>query len=120
VNEVPFPVADWRNDPHWLVKSFFNYVCEQRAFVKALDIITQRCGYDYNEEYCVFPDPDDPDPRLHFSGVAFGIFGMFDDEEVVITEVEFWRYIQQAGLFWIEHNNADMDEVRRILLRIPG
>jgi hypothetical protein len=116
VNKVPFPVADWRDDPHWTVKSFFNYVCEQRALVRALDVVTQRGTYAYNEEYCAFPDPDDPDPRLHFNGVAFGV----SDEEVIITESEFWRYVQQAGLFWIEHNKADADVVRRILLRVPG
>jgi hypothetical protein len=116
VNKAPFPVADWRDDPHWTVKSFFNYVCEQRALVRALDVVTQRGTYAYNEEYCAFPDPDDPDPRLHFNGVAFGV----SDEEVIITESEFWRYAQQAGLFWIEHNKADADVVRRILLRVPG
>ena len=82
----------------------------------ALDAITQRCGYAYNEEYCSFPDPDDSDPNLHFDGVAFGV----SDEEVVITEIECWRYVRQAGLFWIEQNRADADAVKQILLRIPG
>jgi hypothetical protein len=116
VNKVPFPVADWRNDPHWMVKSFFNYVCEQRALVKALDVITQKRGYAYNEEYCVFPDPDAPDSSLHLNGVAFGV----SDEEVVITEAECWQYVRQVGLFWIEHNKVDADAVKRILLSIPG
>jgi hypothetical protein len=48
--------------------------------------------------------------------VAFGV----SDEEVIITESEFWRYAQQGGLFWIEHNKADADVIRRILLRVPG
>lgn len=98
-----------------MVKSFFNYVCEQRALIRALDAITQRCGYAYNEEYCFFPDPNDPDSSLHFDGVAFGV----SDEEVVVTEVECWQYVRQAGHFWVEQNKADADVVRRILLRIP-
>jgi hypothetical protein len=81
-----------------MVKSFFNHVCEQGAPVKALDAITQRYGYVYNDEYCIFPDPDDPDPSMHFNGVAFGV----SDEEVVITEVECWRHARQAGFFWID------------------
>jgi hypothetical protein len=116
VNKVPFPVADWRNDPNWMIKSFFNYVCEQGALVEVLDAITKKCGYAYNEAYCVFPDLNDPDSSLHFNGVAFGL----SDEEVVITEVECWRYVRQAGFFWIEQNKAGTDAVRRILLRIPG
>lgn len=84
LEKILFPVADWRADPHWTIKSFFNYVCEQQALISALDAITQRCGYTYNEEYRCFPDPDDPDPSLHFDGVAFGV----SDEELVITEVE--------------------------------
>jgi len=116
VNEVPFPVADWRDDLHWMVKSFFNYVCEQGSLVTVLNVVTQRYGYAYNEEYCVFPDPGDPDPSLHFDGVAFGV----SKEEVIITEVECWRYVRQAGLFWIGQNKNDADAVRRILLRIPG
>jgi hypothetical protein len=42
------------------------------------------------------------------------------DEEVVITEVECWQYVRQAGFFWIEQNKADADAVRRVLLRIPS
>ena len=107
---------DWRDDPHWMVKSFFNYVCEEEALLAVLDVISQRCGYAYNEEYCFFPDRDDPDPSLHFDGVALVVC----DEEVVITEVEYWRYVLQVGLFWIEQNRVGADAVRRILLRIPG
>ena len=114
--KVPFPVVDWRNDPHWMVKSFFNYVCEQHTLVDALDYITQRCGYAYNEEYCAFPDRDDPDSSLHFGGVAFGVC----DEEVVITEVECWQYVRHASLFWTKHNKTDADEVGQMLSRIPN
>jgi len=100
-----------------MVKSFFNYVCEQETLIAVLDVTTQRCGYAYNEEYCFFPDRDDPDPSLHFDGVAFGVSG---EEEVVITEVECWRYVRQVGFFWIEQNRVDADAVRRILLRIAN
>ena len=116
LKKIPFPVADWRVDPHWPIKSFFNYVCEQRSLISALDAITQRCGYAYNDEYCFFPDLTDPDPSLHFDGVAFGV----SDEEVVIAEVECWQYVRHVSLFWTEQNRDDADTVRQILLRIPG
>lgn len=116
MNEVPFPISDWRNDPYWMVKSFFNYVCEQKALVHVLEVITKRCSYAYNEEYCVFPDPDDPDQSLHFDGVIFGV----SDEEVIVTEAECWQYVRRAALFWIEHNEVDAVVVKQILLRIPG
>jgi hypothetical protein len=67
-------------------------------------------------KYCLFPDPDDPDTSLHFDGVTFGN----PVGKVVITEVECWQYIRQAGLFWIKHNKVDADAVRQILLRLPG
>ena len=114
MSDVPFPIPDWRSDPQWQVKSFFNYICEQGALVTVLEAITQRLGYAYNEEYCVFPDLDDPDPSLHFVGVTFGV----SDEEVNITEGEFRRYVQRAALFWIERNQADADAIRRMLRRM--
>lgn len=116
VNEVPFLMSDWRSDPHWMVKSFFNYVYEQGALVDALKSITQRCGYAYNEEYLFFPDLGDPDPNFHFDGVTFGM----SNEEVIITERECWHYVRQAAAFWIERNNADAVSVESILPGIPG
>ena len=103
MNKIHFSIADCRLDPHWLVKSLFNHVCEQRALVDALDAITLRWNYGYSEEYFYFPDSDDPCPSLHFKGVAFGL----SDKEVIIAEVEYWQYVRQVGLFWIEHNRTD-------------
>ncbi|WP_343732086.1 ribonuclease toxin immunity protein CdiI [Duganella sp.] len=115
MKDVPFPISNWRADPHWMVKSFFNYVCEQGALIHALEAISNRQGYAYNEEYCFFPDLNDPDPSFHFDGVAFGV----SDEEVVITEAQCWEYTRKAALFWMERNKEDAVTVKGILLRVP-
>lgn len=115
MSDIPFPILDWRSDQQWQAKSFFNYVCEQNTLVTVLEAISRRHSYAYNEEECVFPDLDDPDPYFHFVGVKFGVSG----EEVNVTEGDFWYYVQRAALFWMERNEADTDALRRILRRIP-
>jgi hypothetical protein len=116
VNGVPFPIVDWRIDPHWPVKTFFNYVCEQGALADALESIIQRYAYAYNEEYFFFPDRDDPDPSFHFDGVTFGV----SDEEVIINDQECCHYARQAAQFCLERNILDAVTFQKIARSIPS
>ena len=114
LNETPFTILNWKDDPHWMVKSFWNYVCQQDSFLDALDQITQRNGYTYNEEFFFFPDPKDPDPTYHFEGVQFGV----GEEDVTISEVQCWEYVHQAARFHVAQNKSDAETIERMLARI--
>ncbi|MFV8599238.1 ribonuclease toxin immunity protein CdiI [Ralstonia pseudosolanacearum] len=111
---LPFPVCGL-DDPHWVVKSFLNYLYQQGALVRALDHITSRNGYAYNDEYCFFPDPSDPDPVYHFEGVAFGIEGT---EEVVVTEDQCWCYVRHAANHYLQTTPSDAAVIADLLKRI--
>ncbi|MES2298962.1 MAG: ribonuclease toxin immunity protein CdiI [Pseudomonadota bacterium] len=114
MKDIPFKISSWRDDPHWMVKRFLNYVYEQNVLIDALDQITQRHGFDYNLEFCFFPDRNNPNPIYHFEGVTFGIC----DDEVIITEAECWKYVREVAAFYIARNKADAATVTMILKRI--
>lgn len=113
---LPFPICE-SDDPHWVIKSFLNYVYQQGALLAALDHITSRNGYAYNDEYCFFPDPSDPDEVYHFEGVAFGIE---DIDEVVVTEDQCWYYVRHAANHYLQANPSDASFVADLLKRIPS
>jgi len=114
MKDIPFETSHWKDEPHWMVKSFFNYVYEQNALIPVLDQITQRHGYGYNEEFCIFPDPNDSDPVYHFEGVMFGV----GDEEIIITEAECWNYVRHVAAFYASRHGAEMATIENFLKRI--
>jgi hypothetical protein len=110
-----FDHVDYKNDPHWVAKEFFNSIYQQESFLWALPLLVERKGCGVNEEVCVFPDLDDPDPSFHFSGVMFVTFG----DEVVISDDEFLRYLRVACTRYLQNHPERRVEVDEILGR-PG
>lgn len=87
-----FKLSNVENDPDWIIKEFFNSAYSQGSFVSVANAICERCSYVINEDYCLFPDLESPDPELHFDGVKFGIM----HDQIVITNEECKLFLRAA------------------------
>lgn len=83
---------DQDNDPHWIVKGFFNYVYSDNEFIWVLPQLLKKYGCGLDDFYCAFPDLTDFDPECHFEGVIFGIW----EWEVNVSEAIAFDYLKQA------------------------
>jgi hypothetical protein len=106
-----FKSVDLNCDPHWIVKEFFNSIYRQGKFLWALPLIVEKKGCGLNEEFCFFPDLNDPDPVYHFSGVMFGTMG----DEVIISDEQCNAYLQEACDRYLHENPDDHAVVTRML-----
>ena len=106
-----FKNVNHQTDPHWIAKQFFNSMYQQDRFLWALPLMVERTGCCVNEEFCFFPDLNDPDPVYHFSGVNFGTF----DDEIIITDEQYNSYLIEACARYVEENPADKKKVNAIL-----
>ena len=113
INQL-FRNVDYKNDPHWVVKEFFNSVYQQDKFLWALPLIIEKKGCGVNEEFCLFPDLNDPTPIYHFAGVTFGTM----DDEVIITEKQCNAYIKEACDHYLEENPGEREKITNILSRV--
>jgi hypothetical protein len=111
MNEKFFENVDYENNPHWVVKEFFNSIYQQGEFLWALPLIVGKRGCTVNEEFCFFPDLSDSDPVYHFQGVTFGTFGV----EVVITDEQCGAYLREACERYVEKNPAARERIAAIL-----
>ncbi|MCE3602211.1 ribonuclease toxin immunity protein CdiI [Massilia sp. P8910] len=97
--------------PDWVVNEFFNTLYMRGEFLKSISDLLGRTGYVLNEERCIFPDFTDPDPSCHFKGVMFGIV----DEEYVVSDIQFFEYVELAvNQYFIRHPD-EADKVEEIL-----
>jgi hypothetical protein len=106
-----FKYVNFDNDPHWVVKDFFNSIYQQDKFLWALPLLVEKKGFGINEEFCFFPDLNDPDPIYHFSGVTFGTM----DDEVIVSDDQYNKYLKEACERYIEDNPEDRGLVAQVL-----
>lgn len=106
-----FKNIDFKNDPHWVVKEFFNSIYHQDKFLWALPLLVEKKGCGVNEEFCFFPDLNDPDPVYHFTGVTFGTM----DDEVIVSDDQCNTYLKEACDRYLEENPKDRDLVTHAL-----
>lgn len=111
MNDQLFKNVDYKSDPHWVVKEFFNSVYQQEKFLWVLPLLVGRKGCGVNEEFCFFPNLNDPDPTYHFSGVTFGTMG----EETIVTDEQFNAYLKDACDLYLRNRPADESLVARAL-----
>lgn len=108
-----FDSLDYQNDSHWVAKEFFNSIYQQDSFLWALPLLVQKKGCSVNEEYCFFPDPNDPDPASHFSGAMFGTMG----EEVIVSDQQYESYLTEACNKFLENHPEFQVRVNAILAK---
>lgn len=112
-----FDKVDLKNDPYWVVKEFFNSIYQQDSFIWALPLLLSRKGCVINEEYCLFPNPDDPDPTCHFSGVLCGSM----DDEVNVSDEIFQMHLREACDCYLRLHPNDKDLILKIQEgQVPG
>lgn len=111
MNSQIFNNVNQKNDPHWIVKEFFNSIYAQGKFLWALPLIVEKKGCGINEDFCFFPDLSDHDPVYHFEGVMFGIM----HDEIIITEKECNYYVQKACASFTEKHPSELSTISSIL-----
>lgn len=76
----------------WQVEEFFNSIYSQDRFLWALPNLVSGISCVVNDDYCRFPDSQDPDPEMHFDGVLFGI----GDDEIIIGRDVYEKFFRDA------------------------
>ena len=98
-------------DSDRIVKSFFNSIYDQESFLWALKLVVDKRGCVVNDDYCLFPEPQSPDPSGHFEGVLFGS----PAGEVSISEASCTEYIDLACRRYVELCPGDAAKVADVL-----
>lgn len=79
----------------------------QGRFMWALPLILERKGCAVNEDYCFFPDKNDPNPEYHFEGVKIGLM----DDEVTLDYDELLTFIGLACNVYVKLHPEDKQKV---------
>ncbi|WP_290331523.1 ribonuclease toxin immunity protein CdiI [Chitinimonas viridis] len=102
-----FKLQNVENDPEWIIKEFFNSAYFQGEFVSAVNSIAAGRSCVINEDYCLFADPEGPDPELYFDGVKFGIM----NDQVVVTNEKCKTFLQGACSRYVELHPEDREKL---------
>ncbi|MEH2410515.1 ribonuclease toxin immunity protein CdiI [Nostoc sp.] len=103
-----FDAVDYRTDPYWIVKSYFNAM-EGISFPDALNYLLEGTGYGSEYAICEFPSEDADD---RFDGVRFSFL---DKDEIIVSQEIFKKYLKIAAERYIELNPEKADEVQNVL-----
>ncbi|QBH95500.1 hypothetical protein EKN56_03200 [Limnobaculum zhutongyuii] len=115
MNEYIFESIDYKNDPEWVVKYYFNSMHLQGKFIFMLPYLLNKVGCCVNEAYCSFPDFEDPDPECYFEGMMFGVWG----GEVIVSESVGFNYARLACEKYLQLYPEDTEKVNTLLVQLP-
>ncbi|MBQ4796989.1 ribonuclease toxin immunity protein CdiI, partial [Pectobacterium versatile] len=59
------------NDPHWIIKAYFDRMYNDGYFGKAISYILHKDSFHVDGAYCSFPDMNSYYEEEHFEGVEF-------------------------------------------------
>lgn len=82
MNNYIFEKIDYKNDPYWVVKDFYNSINLADKFIWALPFIVEKVGCGVEESFCDFPDYSSNDTETFFEGINFGIYGA----QIIVSE----------------------------------
>ena len=101
-----FEKIDRKNDPHTVAKDVLNSL-NHRAFIRAVNSWLQGIGFGGDGGACDFPEDDDS-----FEGV---LCYNHLDEEVLLTEKEFYNLLSEAIQRYIELRPDKREELEQII-----
>ncbi|MEH2363328.1 ribonuclease toxin immunity protein CdiI [Nostoc sp.] len=110
MREQLFDNIDYRIDPLWIVKSYFNTI-GGISFPYAINTLLKGIGYGNEYAMCAFPCEDEDDI---FDGVRFSHL----DEDKIVSEDIFKKYLKIAAERYIELNPEKADEVQNVLKKL--
>ncbi|MEH2025389.1 ribonuclease toxin immunity protein CdiI [Nostoc sp.] len=105
-----FDGVDYTTDPLWIVKYYFNAI-GGISFPYAINTLPKGTGYGNEYNMCAFPCEDEDDM---FDGVRFS----FLDEDKIVSEDIFKKYLKIAAESYIELNPERADEVQNVLKKL--
>ncbi|MEH1936953.1 MAG: ribonuclease toxin immunity protein CdiI [Nostoc sp.] len=106
-----FDSVDYKTDPLWIVKSYFNAIAGI-SFPYAINTLLKGTGYGSEYAMCAFPCEDEDDM---FDGVRFSFL---DKDEIIVSQEIFKKYLKIAAERYIELNPERADEVQNILNKL--
>lgn len=105
------------NDPLKIVKEVFNNIGDSSTFSKSVkDLLSkERVGIDYDG--CRFPNDLDESEIYHdYGGKPFeGVECWIMDEEVIVSEEEFFKVLKEACKRYMELHPDKKDELEQIM-----
>ena len=105
------------NDPLKIVKEVFNNIGDSLTFSKSVkDLLSkERVGIDYDG--CRFPNDLDESEIYHdYGGKPFeGVECWIMDEEVIVSEEEFFKVLKEACKRYMELHPDKKDELEQIM-----
>ncbi|MHC5614517.1 MAG: ribonuclease toxin immunity protein CdiI [Nostoc sp.] len=109
--EQLFDSVDYKTDSLWIVKSSFNAI-DGISFPEGLNYLVEGTGYGSEYAMCAFPCEDEDDI---FDGVRFSFL---DEDEIIVSQEIFKKYLKIAAERYIELNPERADEVQNILKKL--
>ncbi|MHC5675281.1 ribonuclease toxin immunity protein CdiI [Nostoc sp.] len=106
-----FDGVDSRTDPLWIVKYYFNAI-DGISFPYAINTLLKGTGYGNEYNMCAFPCEDEDDI---FDEVRFSFL---DEDEIIVSQEIFKKYLKIAAERYIELNPERADEVQNILKKL--
>ncbi|MDF5734547.1 MULTISPECIES: ribonuclease toxin immunity protein CdiI [unclassified Nostoc] len=111
MREQLFDNVDYRIDPLWIVKSYFNAI-EGISFPTALNYLLEDTSYGSEYAMCEFPSED-------ADGIFDGVrFSFLDKDEIIVSQEIFKKYLKIAAERYIELNTEKADEVQNVLKKL--
>lgn len=104
-----FTCLNRESDPYWVCKEFFNSI-NNMFFLRTIAYLVEGISYGGEFSDCEFPSCLDEDEEL-FEGVRIRYY----DDEVIVSDAEFKRFLGSACERYAEINAGKAVEVKYLL-----
>ncbi|RJL00094.1 ribonuclease toxin immunity protein CdiI [Enterobacter chuandaensis] len=107
-----------KNDPYWIVKSYFDRMYGSGLFIKAIGYMAEKNSFHLDGAYCSFPDMDSCFEEEHFEGVEFSYgYPPDDSDTIIVSESICYKYLAKACDKYLKYHPEDDLKVNSILGR---
>ena len=112
-----FENIDPKKDEFIVVKELLNHFGKRTNFPSIVDGLLDKEGTAINEDGCCFPgDLDEYELYNDYNGIPFeGVKCWVYEDEITVSEEEFFRLLKEACERYIELHPDEKDELQKIM-----
>ena len=104
-----FQNIDYHNDPHWIIKDYFNKI-NDCFFLDRINNIVSRIGGGDEYAGCEFPE------RMDYDGEPYeGVKCWYLEDEIIVSEEDFKKHLIFACKEYTKLHLKKKEEIEKIL-----
>ncbi|MBP2851617.1 ribonuclease toxin immunity protein CdiI [Dickeya oryzae] len=108
------------NDPHWIIKAYFDRMYGDGFFLRTIELLTHKGALNTDGAYCHFPDMNSYYEEEHFEGVEFAYgYPPEEDDTIIVSEETCFKYVRLACEKYLQKHPEDEAKIKSLLEKMP-